>query len=37
MAGFIAGLLLIGWFDKTPLSPSGGPGNVDYGDWKKPH
>ena len=36
MAGFIAGSLLIGWFDKTPLSPSGGPGNVDYGDWKKP-
>jgi len=37
MVGFIAGLLLIGWFDKTPLSPSGGPGNVDYGDWKKPN
>ena len=34
MLGFVAGLLLIGWFDKTPLSPSGGPGNVDYGGWK---
>ena len=34
LGGFFAGLLLIGVIEKPPLSPSGGPGNVDYGDWK---
>ena len=34
LGGFFAGLLLIGFIEKPPLSPSGGPGNVDYGDWK---
>ena len=34
LGGFFAGLLLIGLIEKPPLSPSGGPGNVDYGDWK---
>lgn len=34
LGGFFAGLLLIGLVEKPPLSPSGGPGNVDYGDWK---
>ncbi len=34
LGGFAAGLLLIGWLEKPPLSASGGPGNVDYGDWK---
>ena len=33
LGGFFAGLLLIGWFESPPLSPSGGPGNVAYGDW----
>lgn len=36
LVGFFAGLLLIGVIDRVPLSASGGPGNVDYGDWKKP-
>ncbi len=34
LGGFFVGLLLIGVIEKPPLSPSGGPGNVDYGDWK---
>jgi hypothetical protein len=33
LGGFFAGLLLVGWFENPPLSPSGGPGNVDYGEW----
>ena len=32
--GFLAGLLLIGLLEKPPLSASGGPGHVDYGEWK---
>ena len=36
VVGFFSGLLLIGLFDKPPLSASGGPGNVDFGDWKDP-
>jgi membrane associated rhomboid family serine protease len=34
LGGFIVGLLLIGWLEEPPLSASGGPGNVDYGEWK---
>lgn len=34
LAGFFTGLLLIGFLEKPPLSSSGGPGRVDYGDWK---
>jgi len=34
LGGFFAGLLLIGWLEKPPLSASGGPGHVDYGAWK---
>ena len=34
LVGFFTGLLLIGWLEKPPLSASGGPGKVDYGDWK---
>lgn len=34
VVGFFAGLLLIGFMEKPPLSASGGPGNHDYGDWK---
>ena len=34
LGGFLAGLLLIGLLEKPPLSASGGPGHVDYGDWK---
>ena len=33
LGGFFAGLLLVGWFENPPLSTSGGPGNVDYGEW----
>lgn len=33
LGGFFAGLLLVGWFENPPLSPSGGPGNVDFGEW----
>jgi membrane associated rhomboid family serine protease len=35
LAGFFTGLFAIGLFERPPLSASGGPGNVDYGDWKK--
>lgn len=34
LGGFLAGLLLIGLLEKPPLSASGGPGHVDYGEWK---
>jgi membrane associated rhomboid family serine protease len=34
LVGFFTGLLLIGWLEKPPLSGSGGPGHVDYGEWK---
>jgi membrane associated rhomboid family serine protease len=34
LGGFFAGLLLIGLLEKPPLSASGGPGHVDYGEWK---
>jgi hypothetical protein len=34
LGGFFAGLLLIGLLEKPPLSASGGPGNIDYGEWK---
>ena len=33
LGGFLAGLLLFGFFDPLPMSPSGGPGNVGYGEW----
>ena len=33
LGGFLAGLLLFGFFDPVPLSPSGGPGNARYGEW----
>lgn len=36
MGGFLAGLLLFGFFDPLQPSASGGPGNVDYGEWLKP-
>lgn len=34
LGGFIAGLLLFGFFDPVKPSASGGPGNVGYGDWR---
>ena len=34
LVGFLAGLLLIGFLEKPPLSASGGPGQVGYGEWK---
>jgi membrane associated rhomboid family serine protease len=33
LGGFLAGLLLFGFFDPYRMSPSGGPGNVGYGEW----
>ncbi len=33
LGGFFIGLFAITWFMPAPLSPSGGPGNVDYGAW----
>lgn len=33
LGGFLAGLLLFGLFDPIRYSPSGGPGNVGYGEW----
>ncbi len=33
LGGFIFGLLTFGLFDPRRLSPSGGPGNVGYGEW----
>lgn len=34
LGGFLAGLLLFGFFDPIKPSASGGPGNVGYGDWR---
>lgn len=34
LGGFVAGLLLFGLFDPMRQSPSGGPGNVGYGEWR---
>lgn len=34
LGGFVAGFYLLPIFDKPPLSPSGGPGRVDYGAWR---
>jgi membrane associated rhomboid family serine protease len=34
LGGFVAGLLLFGLFDPMKQSPSGGPGNVGYGEWR---
>lgn len=34
LGGFAAGLLLFGLFDPIRRSPSGGPGNVGYGEWR---
>jgi membrane associated rhomboid family serine protease len=33
LGGFLAGLLFFGIFDPYRSSPSGGPGNVGYGEW----
>lgn len=33
LGGFFAGLLAFGLFDPIRRSPSGGPGNVAYGEW----
>jgi membrane associated rhomboid family serine protease len=33
LGGFLAGLFFFGFFDPCPRSSSGGPGNVDYGEW----
>lgn len=33
LGGFLAGLLFFGFFDPYRMSPSGGPGNVGYGEW----
>ena len=33
LGGFLAGLLFFGIFDGHRSSPSGGPGNVGYGEW----
>jgi membrane associated rhomboid family serine protease len=33
LGGFVAGLLFFGLFDPYRSSPSGGPGNVGYGEW----
>jgi membrane associated rhomboid family serine protease len=34
LGGFVAGFYLLAIVDKPPLSPSGGPGRVDYGAWR---
>lgn len=34
LVGFFAGLCLLGWFETPPRSPSGGPGQVQYGQWR---
>ena len=34
IGGFFAGMFLMGIFEPPPLSTSGGPGNVDYGNWR---
>ena len=33
LGGFMAGLFFFGFFDPYRSSPSGGPGNVGYGEW----
>jgi membrane associated rhomboid family serine protease len=33
LGGFLAGLFFFGFFDPYRMSPSGGPGNVGYGEW----
>ena len=33
LGGFLFGLLVFGLFDPLRWSPSGGPGNVGYGEW----
>jgi len=33
LGGFLAGLFFFGFFDPYRRSPSGGPGNVGYGEW----
>lgn len=33
LGGFLFGLLVFGLFDPLQISPSGGPGNVGYGEW----
>lgn len=33
LGGFLAGLFFFGFFDPYRSSPSGGPGNVGYGEW----
>jgi len=35
LGGFFAGLLLFGLFDPVQPSASGGPGNVNYGEWRR--
>ncbi|MBE8190870.1 MAG: rhomboid family intramembrane serine protease [Alphaproteobacteria bacterium] len=35
LVGFFAGLCLLRWFDAPPRSPSGGPGQVPYGQWRQ--
>ncbi|MBO6633531.1 rhomboid family intramembrane serine protease [Parvibaculum sp.] len=39
LGGFLMGLLIFGLFDPPRWSPSGGPGNVGYGEWlgEEPH
>lgn len=39
LGGFLMGLLIFGLFDPPRWSPSGGPGNVGYGEWlgDEPH
>jgi len=32
--GFISGFYLLSLLDPPPMSASGGPGRVDYGDWR---
>lgn len=34
LGGFFAGILLMSLFDPPPLSPSGGPGQVEYQNWR---
>ncbi|MGC6476434.1 MAG: rhomboid family intramembrane serine protease [Parvibaculales bacterium] len=33
IGGFLAGLVLLPFFERPPISPSGGPGYVEYGRW----
>lgn len=34
IGGFIAGFVCFGWFAPPSHSTSGGPGNLDYGEWR---